>query len=199
MPKLYGKITIKRLVGVVKIVPGVSGSGGKLQEKNVTPTIDGFSVMPDGGYAGLSRVNVAAPALQVKSVEPGTAANTVQADAGYLALGSVTVKAAPLQAKSAKPSMEVQNITPDAGVYGLSSVEVEPVPVSVDENGYTDIYGLRQLHGLDFAKTDATMTLVTTLEGGVEITSEMELDEDGNIKTITTGGVAASVTWEGFE
>lgn len=199
MPKLYGKISVKRLTGVVKIVPGVSGSGGKLQEKTVTPTLDGLTVMPDGGYAGLSRVNVAAPALQSKSVAPGTAAKTVQADTGYLALDAVTVAAAPLQSKTAKPSMEDQTVAPDAGIYGLSSVLVEAVPVSVDENGYTDFYGLRQLCAMDIAKTENAVTYTETLEGNVQITSEIALDADRNPTTITTDGVACAVTWEGFD
>lgn len=204
MCKLYGKISIKRLAGVVKIVPGVSGSGGgDLQEKTVTPTPDGLIVTPDGGYAGLSRVNVAAPALQTKSVEPGTSARTVQADTGYLALGAVTVKAAPLQSKNVTPSMEVQTVTPDAGIYGLASVAVDAVPVSVDENGYTDIYGLRRLTAVDVVldrETEETITMTMTLEGDVTEEIVLTLGADrGYPVSATTDGVTCTMKWEGFD
>lgn len=127
MPKLYGKITVKRLAGVVKIVPGGSGAGGgTMQEKTVSPSTAAQTVTPDGGFSGLSRVYLEAVALQDKSVKPGTAAQAVAPDEGYLGLGQVLVGAAPLQNKTIQASKETQAAGPDAGFYGLSHVIVEP-------------------------------------------------------------------------
>lgn len=127
MSKLHGKLTVKRLSGVVQAVPGKSA--GELQEKTVTPSTEAQTVTPDGGYSGMNRVYVEPVELQAKSVEPSTSAQTVTPGAGYMGLSQVYVGAAPLQQKTATPAAEAQEITPDAGYYGLEKVAVEAAPL----------------------------------------------------------------------
>lgn len=164
MPKLCGKITVKRLAGLAKIVPGGSGSGGgKMQEKSVTPSTSAQVVTPDSGFSGMSRVNVGAVTLQDKAVAPATSAQVVKADDGSMALGTVTVGAAPLQAKTFRPSTENQIVTPDDGFYGLSSVEA---------------LGLNSTTEIDFANYyDGSFT--ETLSDDSKVVHTVEFDSSG--------------------
>ena len=129
MIKLTGSLAVKRLHSRVQITTGAATGTGSLQEKTVAPTLTAQVVTPDGGYAGLSRVNVEAVALQDKTVAPSTGGQTVKADDGSLGLGTVIVQGAPLQHKTVTPAAEVQTVTPDSGYYGLAEVTV-----TVDEN-----------------------------------------------------------------
>ena len=127
---IIGAIGIKRLQGRVSIVPAAAGAGGgKMQEKTVTPSTAAQVVTPDGGYAGMYRVNVEAAKLQDKIVSPSTAGQTVQADDGSLGLGTVTVQGAPVQEKTITPSSVVQIAEPDAAFFGLSRVTVTAAPL----------------------------------------------------------------------
>lgn len=127
MIELYGKISVKRLVGYVNTVPGKSA--GELQEKTVIPTGEKQTITPDGGYAGMSRVYIEAMDFQAKTVAPGASAQVVTPDEGYSGLKSVTVEAAPLQQKTVELGNNAQTITPDDGFYGLDSVNVPGAPL----------------------------------------------------------------------
>lgn len=164
MPKLCGKITVKRLAGVVKIVAGSSGAGGgKMQEKTITPSTAAQIVTPDGGYSGLSRVNVEATPLQDKAVAPAASAQVVKADDGSVGLGAVTVGAAPLQSKSIEPKTEPQSVEPDAGFYGLSSVMVQ---------GAAKVSGVRIM--------EDTNAFALSFTDGTSVEGTADFDEDGN-------------------
>lgn len=129
MIELHGKLSVKRLSGMVNLVH-VKASDDMLQAKTVTPSTSQQVVTPDtgSGYTALSRVTVEAVALQNKTVKPGSAAQAVQADDGSTGLGIVTVEAAPLQEITAEIAAEIQHLTPDEGFYGFSGVTIKALP-----------------------------------------------------------------------
>lgn len=75
---------------------------------------------------------------------------------------------------------------------------LEELPVSVGEDGYTDISGLRRATGYAFVRSGQTIILTVPLEGGVSEVHTIALDEDDWPATVTVNGHAAPVTWEGF-
>ena len=171
---ILGAIGIKRLQGRVSIVPAAAGAGGgKMQEKTVTPSTAAQVVTPDGGYAGMYRVNVEAAKLQDKIVSPSTAGQTVQADDGSLGLGTVTVQGAPLQNKTVTLGIEQQTITPDAGFYGIKEITIPAIMRSV---------------AVTFSKSGNTITATSTRKDGTTATSEITLNDDGIPDSISGGG-----------
>lgn len=73
------------------------------------------------------------------------------------------------------------------------------LPISVDEDGYTDIEGLRQAINIDFVKDGNTITGTVTLQGDETISLEMTLGDDGYPSSIVTNGVECSLGFTGFE
>ena len=69
----------------------------KLQEKTATPTTSSQSLAPDSGYAGLSKVTVAATPLQSKAGTPKEVSQTFTPDSGYVGLSSFQIEAVPTQ------------------------------------------------------------------------------------------------------
>ena len=76
---------------------------------------------------------------------------------------------------------------------------VEEIPVTVDEEGYTDITGLRQPTDIRVVKSGNRITMTTTVQGGKTVTSVIALDGEGYPTTITTDGLACALSWEGFD
>lgn len=70
--------------------------------------------------------------------------------------------------------------------------------VVVDEQGYTNILGLRRATDIDIVKDDDMITVLTTLEGEAFATSEIELDENGCPSKIIVDGFECSVDMSGF-
>lgn len=87
----------------------------------------------------------------------------------------------------------------DADKVEMAESVLAELPISVDEEGYTDISGLRQVTATSVVQSDNTITVTTTLEGGTTSTSVITLDENDYPVTITTDGVACAVSWTGFE
>jgi len=73
------------------------------------------------------------------------------------------------------------------------------LPISVADDGYTDITGLRQMTAASFEKVDNTITVTVTLEGNEIHTSVVTLDENGRPSIITANGVESVFTWTGFD
>lgn len=183
MPKLCGKITVKRLAGLAKIVPGGSGSGGgKMQEKSVTPSTSAQVVTPDSGFSGMSRVNVGAVTLQDKAVAPATSAQVVKADDGSMALGTVTVGAAPLQIKSMELKTGTQSVKPDAGFYGLAEVLIAA-------------YGYAELKSVDISREGNVVTITGTMaDDSEEVIALLTVDESDQPQTLTVAGQTIDVS-----
>ena len=73
------------------------------------------------------------------------------------------------------------------------------LPISVSDDGYTDISGIRQVTGTSVVKEGDTITIVRTLEGGVTSVTTVTLDASGYPSKIVTDGVECPATWEGFD
>lgn len=76
---------------------------------------------------------------------------------------------------------------------------MEELPVTVAEDGYTDITGLRNLTSLSMARSDGYITVVATMEGGRADSSVFLLDDDGKPSRIIAGDVSCSLSWDGFD
>lgn len=70
--------------------------------------------------------------------------------------------------------------------------------IEVDEDGFTDVSGLRQMTALALSKDGQTISIVTTMQGGVSATDVITLDSDGKPVSVTSGGVTCAISWEGF-
>ena len=77
--------------------------------------------------------------------------------------------------------------------------ELSAIPVTVDDDGYTDITGLRQITDVSVVKDEDTITVIITLQGNEVITSEITLDDNGYPSKIVTDSVECTVSWEGFD
>lgn len=125
----------KRCHRRVKVIP-------KLQEKSVTENGD---VVPDSGYAGISKISVAVPTpeTQEKTATPSTTQQEITPDDGKV-LSKVTVGAIQTETKSVTPGATAQDVTPTSGKY-LTKVSVGAVQTetkSVTANGtYTPTSG----------------------------------------------------------
>lgn len=73
------------------------------------------------------------------------------------------------------------------------------IPVTVSEDGYTDITGLRQIIGGSVVKDGNTITVTTTLQGDEIHTDVITLNDDGYPSVIVSDGIEAPWSWEGFE
>lgn len=88
----------------------------------------------------------------------------------------------------------------DAQVVGN---KLSSIPISIAEDGYTEINGLRQAVQVDITKNSETnITVLTTLESAVDdviqTISTIELDVNGFPVKITTNEIECVINWEGF-
>ena len=72
------------------------------------------------------------------------------------------------------------------------------VPVTVAEDGYTDIEGLRQATSVGIIKANNMVGVYVELQGGVNTHSIITLNEKGYPSEIMTDGVKCVVSWDGF-
>lgn len=70
--------------------------------------------------------------------------------------------------------------------------------ITVTEDGYTDISGVRKATDISAVRDGQTITITTTLQGDVTHTDVISLDDNDYPVTIVSDGVECSVTWEGF-
>ncbi len=105
-----------------------------LQVKEVTPSTQRQTLVPDEGYDGFSRVEVGKVYLTPLTVTPNVETMTYMSDGvstsgpsplcGY---SEVTVEGMKLQEKTISPSTESQDVVPDEGYDGLKKVTVDGV------------------------------------------------------------------------
>lgn len=88
-------------------------------------------------------------------------------------------------------------------ISGGSDVTVEDVleelPITVSQDGYTDISGLRRLIDGKAVRSGNTITFTTTLQGDEVHTDVITLGDDEYPVKIVSDGVESSWTWEGFD
>lgn len=76
--------------------------------------------------------------------------------------------------------------------------DIAALPVTVTEDGYTEISGLRQPVDISFVQEDTTVTVTTTLQGDETHTDVITLNDNGYPVSIVSDGVECAVSWEGF-
>ena len=110
-------------------------------------------------------------------------------------------------AKGADGAPGADGYTPQKGVdYYTDEDKAElvaevlaEVPVTVTEDGYTDIEGLRQPTAISAVKDGNTITMTVTLEGGETSESVVTLDDSGYPIKVVTDGAECALNWDGFE
>ena len=101
----------------------ISGEPVTLQTKSATPTAASQTILPDEGYTGLSKVNLAA----VPTEEISIASNGSYYPTEGSFFNKVTVSVGSTinnQNKSVEPSESQQSVTADSGYTGLGAVTV---------------------------------------------------------------------------
>lgn len=73
------------------------------------------------------------------------------------------------------------------------------LPISVTEDGYTDIEGLRKVTNIDLVREEQTVTITTILEGGIQHIDTIDLDEYDRPISGTSDGVTWEMSWDGFD
>ena len=110
-----------------KVTVNVPAPAPILQEKTATPTTTAQNIVPDGGYDGLSNVQISAIQTETKTVTPTASAQDVTPTSGKY-FSKVTVNAVPIEEKTATSNGEV---TPSSGKF-LSKVIVN-VPATAPQ------------------------------------------------------------------
>jgi len=75
---------------------------------------------------------------------------------------------------------------------------VLPDVVTVADDGYTDLAGLRQATGIKLEREGQTVTVTTTVQGGLSHTDVVTLDDNDYPVKVISDGVECTVSWEGF-
>lgn len=87
----------------------------------------------------------------------------------------------------------------DLGLEKEAGATVDEVlselPITVSEDGYTDISGLRRLKSFDVTEDGTTLTFNYTLEGDESHTDVITFDENGYPVSIVADGFEAAGTW----
>ena len=76
---------------------------------------------------------------------------------------------------------------------------IDAIPVTIDDDGYAEICGLRRVIGLSMVKVNDTITVTMGLEGNQTNISTIALDANGYPISVTADGVTCRVSWEGFD
>lgn len=84
----------------------------------------------------------------------------------------------------------------DAKVVGDA---LNAIPVSVVDDGYTNIMGIRQATSINVVKSDQTITVTSTMTGGTICTDVITLNEEGYPTSISVDDTHCTVTWDGFD
>lgn len=75
---------------------------------------------------------------------------------------------------------------------------IRQIPLSVTEDGYTEIEGLRRVTSLEFIRSGRSITVTVALEGGATEQIAVVMDPDDWPQLVTASGITAPITWKGF-
>ena len=80
-----------------------------------------------------------------------------------------------------------------------NTADIAAIPVFVDDEGYTDIGGLRKMTALAFSRAGNSITVSATLQGNQNHVSVVTVDDRDYPTGIATEDVNCAVAWEGFD
>lgn len=195
----------------VQKTPGINVASEDFVSLNWLPyvrTINGVSPDPNTGNITLalgeggatisidSSLTLSGQAADAKATGTGIQEAKTAASEAITAADSASTAAS-----AAQIAADTATTKADAAQTAAESAQkaVNDLPITVDSSNYTDIEGLRQVTAGSVVKSGNTVTINTTLQGGVTSTVVMTLDDDEFPTSITVDGTAANWTWEGFD
>lgn len=100
--------------------------------------------------------------------------------------------------------LDAHGVAPGATAEQAAQIEknrqdIAAIPVKVAGDGYTDISGLRQLTAMSVVKAGSTVTVTSTVSGGIIYTDVIHLDESERPTKIISDGVEIHTEWSGFD
>jgi hypothetical protein len=82
--------------------------------------------------------------------------------------------------------------------HGNIRETVDNLPISVTDDGYTEITGLRHMTDISSELSGNTLTITQTYEGGTAVVDTIQLDENGVPVSGVLNGVECSMELLGF-
>ena len=98
------------------------------------------------------------------------------------------------------PKPNMMQSDPARGDYVFGKADfLNQLPVTVSDDGYTEITGLRQIESINVVRVGQEISVTTTMQGDVTYTDTITLDDNGRPVSINANGTDIPLTWEGFD